>query len=386
MDKQSGSKDAVTILLGGDVSPRRVEFGEPPESLFALVQAKMKEGDIRFCHVPHSLGTQGHLQYRNHITNYERQAKENVKSLTFAGFDVVCHASNNCFDYGPEALLETLQVLRSNNIKVVGAGKDIAEARTPAVFDKKGVKVGFLSYCCVVNMEYEAREGKPGCTPLRVATYYEVQDANPGSPPRIITIPNEGDVRAMEEDVSKLRKQVDVVVVSMHWGTHEPGTLAMYQPVVGHKAIDAGADIVVGHHGALLKGIEFYKGKPIFYSLAHFAVERPHNPQPPRGLHSSGPSTLYMKSRGAEPGWERNPGAKERRYSMLVKCLAGKNGVEKISFLPVYINRLAEPEFMAPSDPRFNEVVSYAERWCKELGTGLTVDGDEVIVHKLAAR
>ncbi|MBI4330219.1 MAG: CapA family protein [Chloroflexi bacterium] len=382
MISQTGQQDNVVILLGGDVSPRRVEFGEPPESLFALAHDKMQEADIRFCHVPHALSTRGCLQYRTHITYYERQSPENIRSLTYAGFNVVCHASNNCFDYGPEAMADTLDLLRRNNIKVVGAGKNIAEARTPAIFETNGVKVGFLSYCCVVMVEYEAREDKPGVCPIRVATYFEIVDVNPGAPPKIITIPREDDVRAMEEDVRKLRSQVDVVVVSMHWGTHEPGTLAMYQPVVGHRAIDAGADLVVGHHGALLKGIEMYKGKAIFYSLAHLAVEKPANLKPPPGVHSKGPASLYMKTKSSEPGWERYPGAKERRYSMLVKCVAGKNGVRKISFLPVYINRLAEPEFVSQGDPRFSEVVGYAERWCKELSANLTAEGDEIVVSE----
>ncbi|MBI4331502.1 MAG: CapA family protein [Chloroflexi bacterium] len=379
MTDQSRPKDTVVIHLVGDVSPRRIEFGEPPESLFALAHDKMREADIRFCHLAHTLSTKGCLQYRNHITWYGRQHPDNVKSLVSADFNVVCHASNNCFDYGPDALVDTLELLRRNNMQVIGAGKDIAEARKPAIFEKKGIKVGFLSYCGVVMVEYEARENKPGCCPIRVSTYFEIVDVNPGAPPRIITIPREDDVQAMEDDIRRLRSQGDVVVVSMHWGTHEPGTLAMYQPVVAHRAIDAGADLIVGHHGSLLKGIEVYKGKAIFYSLAHFAVERPTVKAPP-GVHSTGPSTLYSKSRSYEPGWERYPGPKERRYTMMVRCEAGKTGVRRVSFVPGYINRLAEPEFVAQSDPRFGEVVGYAERWSKELGTRLTVEGDEVVV------
>ena len=69
-----------------------------------------------------------------------------------------------------------------------------------------------------------------------------------------------------------LRKQVDIVALSIHWGIHFiPAVLADYQREVAHAAIDAGADVILGHHTHILKPIEVYKGKVIFYSLANFA-------------------------------------------------------------------------------------------------------------------
>ncbi|MBI4334054.1 MAG: CapA family protein [Chloroflexi bacterium] len=379
MTDKANPKDTLIIHLAGDVSPRRIEYGEPPESIFALTHLKIKEADIRFCHVERSFSTRGCMQYRDRPTWYGRHHPDNVKALVFAGFDLVSHASNNCFDYGPEALLETLEVLRRNNIQVVGAGKDLAEARTPVIMERKGIKVGFLAYCSVMAVEYEAREGKPGCAPIRVSTYYEVQDPQPGNPPRIITIPLEEDARAMEEDIRKLRGQVDILIVSQHWGTHQPGVLSMYESAVGHRAIEAGADLIVGHHPGIIKGIEIYKGKVIVHSTGNFALETPHHLKPPPGVFSSRISGTHVKWE-TEPGWERYPASKERRYCMMIKCVAGKRGIEKVSFIPAYINRLAEPEFVSHSDPRFGEVVRYAEQWCKELGTNLTVEGDEVVV------
>lgn len=383
---QASSKDTVVIHVVGDVRPRRVECGEAPESLFAMTHQKIKEADIPFCHLECNLSTRGCLQYRPRPTWNGRNHPGNVKSLVSAGFSAVSHATNNCLDYGPEALLETLDVLRDNNIRVIGAGKDIAEARKPAIIEKKGLRVGFLAYCSVMDAQDVAREDRPGCVPIRVSTYYEVQDSNPGAPPGIITIPLEDDVRAMEEDIRKLRNQADIVVVSMNWGTHQPGVVAMYQPAVGHRAIDVGADLIVGHHSALIKGIEIYKGKVIFYSLAHFALDMAHHLKPPPGVYTRGPSTLYYESRSYEPGWERNPGPKERRYTMMVRCVASKKAVQKVSFVPGYINRLAEPEFVSQNDPRFHEVLNYAECWCKEMGTNLAVEGDEVVVCKATAR
>ncbi|MFC1930404.1 CapA family protein [Chloroflexota bacterium] len=380
MDKQEFFHDTVVIHLAGDVGPRRVEYGEEPESLFAMAHKKIKEADISFCHLERILSTRGCMQHRDRPTWYGRHHPDNVKSLVFAGFNVVSHAANNCFDYGPEALLDTLEILKINNIQVTGAGKDIQEARQPAIIEKKGVKVGFLSFCSVMAEEYEAREEKPGCTPIRVSTFYEVQDPQPGNPPKIITIPLEDDVKAMEEDIQKLRNKVDVLIVSQHWGTHQYGVISMYQPVVGHRAIDAGADLIVGHHSGLIHHIEQYKGKFIFYALGNFALETPHHLKPPPGAFSKRISSTHIKW-DVEPGWERYPGPRERRYVIMVRCTIRDGTIQKISFLPVYINQRAEPEFLTSADTRFHEVFNYTDKMCKELGTNLTVKGDEVIVY-----
>ncbi|MBI4331127.1 MAG: CapA family protein [Chloroflexi bacterium] len=383
MDTGSSSTDGILIHAVGDCGPRRIDYGETPESLFAVSHQRIKEADISFCQLEWNFSTRGCLQYGDHTTHttwYGRVHPDNVRSLVSGGFNVVSHASNHCFDYGPESLLETIEVLRRNNLQVIGIGRDIAEARKPAIVERKGVKVGFLAYCSALPEEYEAREGKAGCAPIRASTYYETQDFAAGMPPRIVTIPREEDVRAMEEDIRNLRKLVDVVVVSMHWGLHFiVGTLAMYQPVVGRRAIDAGADLIVGHHPHLIKGIEIYKGKAIFYSLGNFAQETPWHLKPPSGVHAKNVSNKYRKWR-QEPGWERYSGPPDKRYSMMARCAVGSNGIRKVTFLPVWINQRAEPEFLTRNDARFQEVLDYVGPFCEELGTSLKVEGDEVVV------
>ncbi|MBI4330961.1 MAG: CapA family protein [Chloroflexi bacterium] len=365
MDKSS---DILVIHAVGDCGPRRIEYGEPSESLFARVHQRIKQADISVCQLEYNLSTKGCLQYRAHSTWQGRVHPDNVRSLVFAGFDVVTHAANHCFDYGPESLLETIDVVRRSNMQIIGVGKDIAEARKPAILERKGIRVGFLDYCSVMDVEYEAREGKPGCAPLRVSTYYEAQEYQAGTPPKIVTIALESDVVAMEEDIRQLRKQVDVVVVAMHWGIHLiPGVLAMYQPTVGHRAIDAGADLVIGHHAHLVKGIEVYKGKVIFYSLGNFAQDTPFHLKPPpgvQGLPKVGHST-----------------SADSHYTMMARCVVNQKAIQKVSFIPGWINQKAEPELLVATDPRFAEVTRYLERWCAELGTALVQEGNEVIIR-----
>ena len=98
----------------------------------------------------------------------------------------------------------------------------------------------------------------------------------------------------MEEDIRAAKARADVVIMSIHWGIHHvPGMLADYQFTVGHRAIDAGADLILGTHAHLIKGIEIYKGKAIFFSLGNFAEETPHHLAPPPGAFHSSTSPKY---------------------------------------------------------------------------------------------
>lgn len=99
---------------------------------------------------------------------------------------------------------------------MIGAGRNIAQARRPAVLERVGTKIAFLAYCSVAAPGSEAEENKPGCVPMRASTSYEQIDWQPGTPPRIVTWADKDDLAAMAEDIRRARGQADVVVVSIH--------------------------------------------------------------------------------------------------------------------------------------------------------------------------
>ena len=114
---------------------------------------------------------------------------------------------------------------------------------------------------------------RPGCAYVQVITHYELDHASPGGPPRIYTFAEPESTEAMLTDVEKLRREVDVLIVALHKGIgHTPAALAMYERPLAKAAIDAGADIVVGHHAHILRGIEMYKGRPIYHGLGNFVT------------------------------------------------------------------------------------------------------------------
>ena len=91
--------------------------------------------------------------------------------------------------------------------------------------------------------------------------------------PKLLLFPTKTNWRLCRKISKNAKEQADVVVMSIHWGIHHiPKVIAMYQPKVAHAAIDAGADLILGHHPHVLKGIEVYKGKVCFYSLGNFVL------------------------------------------------------------------------------------------------------------------
>lgn len=177
-----------------------------------------------------------------------RASPEVGKSLVKAGFDLVTLANNHSMDYSEEALLDTLDFLKENNIKYVGAGHDIYEASGPSYIKVKGMKVAFLGFSEIVPSGYNATESYPGIAPGRM----------------------EYDGATFDEYVQGARKKADIVVVLFHWGEERNFYADSWQQELAHQAVDMGADLVVGSHPHVLQGIEEYKDKLIVYSLGNF--------------------------------------------------------------------------------------------------------------------
>jgi poly-gamma-glutamate synthesis protein (capsule biosynthesis protein) len=147
-----------------------------------------------------------------------------------------------------------------------------------------GLRVALIGVACTVPLEADARPGKPGIAPLRIHVSFELeigqQAEQPGSMPPVRTWADASDLERVANEITRARDVADLVIVSMHWGV--PGhwlspcfnqILAEYQTPVGHALIDAGADVIHGHHSHSLHPIEVYRGKPIIYSLGNFLFD-----------------------------------------------------------------------------------------------------------------
>lgn len=364
-------RDDVLLYGVGDVglSP------DNPEELFALALPRLKEADILFGQLETNLSERGSSQL--HIHPGARIHPGNAKALASAGFDVVSFASNHTLDWGVDSLLDTIDAVRQNGVNIIGVGKNIDEARKPVIIERNGTKVAFLAYCSVFPKGYDARHGRPGLAPVGASTFYEQVDWQPATPPRIVSWANSGDLEAMKEDIRNVRPLADVVVMSIHWGIHfAPALIAMYQKEVGYAAIDAGVDLILGHHSHILKGIEVYRGKVIFYGLCNFAF---HLPIDRLRYHAFRPHYGF----DIDPEYPNYGFPPDARKSMMAKCVISNKKITKVSFLPVMINKKSQPEFLTRGDKRSQEVFDYMNNITRDqnLAAEYTWDGDEVIVR-----
>jgi poly-gamma-glutamate capsule biosynthesis protein CapA/YwtB (metallophosphatase superfamily) len=368
----------ITVLAVGDVLVNR----DDADSIFAYVASTIKSADIAFCQLETNYSERGIVLPQTRVPSIAHP--RNVLAIRKAGFNVVSFASNHCLDYGFEAFFDTIQVMKETGIDLIGVGKNIEEARRPQVIDCRGTKIAFLAYNSILPMGYWADANRPGCAPMRAWTVYEqIEHDQPGTPPRIHSFAHEGDKVAMVEDIQKVKAQVDLVVVSMHWGIHfTEAEIATYQKEVGYAALDAGADVILGHHAHILKPVEIYKGKPIFYSLCNFAFDLP---LPQEFLNSPRWRELMQlnSSWTIDPRYKAYPFPADSRMSMACKLLISNKQIERVSFLPALVNEDSQPRFLTRKDREFSEMVKYVEKITKaqKIDTIFTVKGDEVLIE-----
>ena len=362
--------NTATILGVGDVGP----IHEPISRYSEHVRSVLAQADIRFAQCERVYSERGALQLHSG-GGHSRVAPGMASVFSDCAFDVVSLASNHAMDWGPDALLDTMDVFRERGIRTVGAGRNIEEARAPSIVEANGIRVAFLAYCSILHEGYEATASKPGVAPLRVHTYYRAFDYQPGVPPEVVTVPHEDDLHALLDDVRAARSRADVVVLSLHWGIHYiPRLIAGYQPAVARAAFEAGADVILGHHAHTPKAIGVHGGKVCFYSLSNFIMSSTaKSPEKARAFEEKYHVTL-------DPDYPHLSYGSDAKRSLIAKAVASRTGVERVSFMPVLIDPALRPTPLRRSEPAFEDAVRFM-MWASEgFGAELRPEGDEVVV------
>ena len=365
------------IVAVGDLAGNRPE----PDSIFDLVREEIGAADIAFGQIEAVYSSQGLLNVSG-TSSPLRGDVSNIAAMKRAGFTIASLASNHCMDYGIEGFTDMLEQFKAAGIQTFGAGANLALARKPLITEHHGNRIGWLAYCSILPMRYWADVDRPGCAPARARTVYETLEPDqPGTPPRIITYPNDEDLAGITADIQALKARVDVVIVSMHWGLHfREAELATYETKYGRAAVDAGADVILGHHQHILKPVEVYRGKPIIYGMANFAFDMYYQPG-----EFEKPERMERRER-LHPGWKRDPDYPtfpfpvDSRKGMLVKIVVEDRRIKRLSWLPVMINQKSQPRCLPHGDPQFGEIVAYMEKITRaqKLSTEYIVSGDEV--------
>jgi poly-gamma-glutamate synthesis protein (capsule biosynthesis protein) len=365
---------SLKLMLVGDLildEPDPDSFFEPSRSI--LQQADLLVGHVE---VPHTRrGRENSSDVPAPPSN-----PENLAALKRAGFHIATLAGNHIADAGPDGIEDTINTLRQLDIATTGAGMNLAEARKPAIVERQELRVGTLSYNCVGPKDSWAGENKPGCAYVHVITHYELDHASPGGPPRIYTFVEPDSAEVMVAEVEDLRREVDVLIVALHKGIgHTPAALAMYERPLAKAAIDAGADIVVGCHAHILRGIEMYKGRPIYHGLGNFvavtrALNIEANPSPKRLEWARRRRELFGFE--PDPNYPTYPFHPEARNAMIAVCEIDADGVRKAGFLPCWVNPKGQPEICG-DDARGRAVALYIEQITRKAGLRASFEWSE---------
>jgi hypothetical protein len=307
----------------------------------------------------------------------------NLQPLVSSGFDLVTLAGNHFHDAGVAGIQDTITWLKEHTISYLGAGMNIDEARKAVIIERKGTRIGFLDYNCVGPKEGWATEKRAGVSYIHIISHYEEVYSTPGGPPEIFSWPEERSLKRMEADIRELRTECDVLIVTLHKGIgHTPVKLAQYEQEISYAAIDAGADIVIGHHAHILRGIEFYQGKPIFHGLCNFVTWVPFL----ASLENKENDPWIQKRRelfGFEPNPEypTYPFHPEAIYSMIAKFTIKNKKISNISYIPLRMNKQGMPEVMK-RDEKGQEVFEYIDSITQKAGLNARFkwDGEEVTV------
>jgi poly-gamma-glutamate capsule biosynthesis protein CapA/YwtB (metallophosphatase superfamily) len=234
------------VMLDRDV--KKAALAHNWQWIFAETAPLLRSMDLAFCNLECPIGSKGKF------INMFQAPPEAVEGLVYAGFDVVSLANNHILDYHHEGMLETMEILTENNIAGVGAGSNLEAARQPVILEVQGIRIGFVSY---TEMWFvHARE------PIS----WQATSDEPGVVPAL--------PEYIWEDISALRDEADIVIASFHWGKEYASQPAAEQKALARLAVDAGTDLVLGHHPHVLQGIEFYKHGVIAYSLGNFVFDQ----------------------------------------------------------------------------------------------------------------
>jgi poly-gamma-glutamate capsule biosynthesis protein CapA/YwtB (metallophosphatase superfamily) len=267
-----------SMILTGDVNLMNVDDPAVP---FARVRDEFRAADIVFSNLECCL----YDPPRGHAVEQEGffAAPATGEALRSAGIGAVGVANN--VNYGEAAISASIARLDKLGVRHCGAGANVATARAPVIVERDGIRYGFLQRSSVYwPTNHEAGANSTGIAVIRAHTAYqvpmhkmrsEIPPMNrPGIPPVIITWADPDYLRIFTEDIAALRNRADIVVASCHWGLHKE--VLGYMREIGRAAIDAGADLVIGHGPHYSLAVEAYRGKAIFYGLGSFSFHTGH--------------------------------------------------------------------------------------------------------------
>ena len=368
--------DVIITAVGDMIFNEQISTLRDPERRQLL--RLMQEADIAYGNLEFSINDRPELQ--RPFYNF-RAGREFVWELAATGINMVSMANNHALDFGPEGLRDCLRALDLASITRAGAGMTLAEARAAGSMrvQSQTTRFGLLSYVRYWTQKYRCTDPSGPC--LATINPAEIVIAKPDGTTEKVEGLVASDLDAMDDDIVMAKRHNDVVMVSLHnhdrshhraYGLQD--TTPANDEVMYRRAIDAGADVVLGSGPHVLRGIEWYKGKPIIYSLSNFIYQYRTPDKIPVDL---------IHQRDGEIARPTNVSVWDRRdpveifEGVMARLTFNQEKITRIELIPFTIDDEG-PLYGAPrlaSSRRAAEIIDRLERLSQPYGTTIVDKG-----------
>ncbi len=357
----------ITILAVGDLAPlRNITDCQPNVN---QVWQRFQNADISMANLELPL-TNSTVKADKAIT---LKADPSIAySLAEVGIDLVSVANNHACDFGHQGLFDTLDALQKANVSAVGGGENLDASLEPVIQEMNGVRIAHFGLCSALPTGFAAAPTRPGIAPIRARSRFYIDsitlDEQPGISPWVETSVVQDDLDYVCQKIAAVKKEVDFIVVNMHWGIPHgwcalfQGPLADYQKPLAYGLIDAGADLIIGHHPHVLHGIEQYKNGVIAYSLGNFLFHSMSDDHVTKLTTKYPPYNVDSLEKG------------EARDAVVMETDLVDGKMKEIRFYPVALNGRGEPEFL--SGQTAVNVIQRLQKHSNSLGAEIVRDGE----------
>ena len=333
-----------TIAMVGDVF---LQEPLPQSSELAAVAGVLRGADIAFANLETPVSTRGAPVEKWINMRMPPALLDDVQKL---GFNILTLANNHMMDFGEVAFFDTLNHLKERGLPYVGAGGNLDEAWRAEIVTAGDARIAFLGAASTLGVQSAATDERPGVAPIHIAESYNIDFAGsmeqPGSAPYVFTRAWTEDLERAIAAVAAARQEADFLVLALHWGvppfwrSRFQDGLADYQIEVGRALIDAGADVIVGHHPHSLQEVDVYRGKPIFYSLGNFVFHRNKGPVSDTPISRSAPYAVNVNRRN-------------RNWSETIIVFAEiAGGSLTVRLQPALLDEIGNPRLLADDEAR----------------------------------
>ncbi len=361
----------------------------------AEVKDYIRQGDFRFCNLETTV-TDGKGCFGNQISggSWLKMDPDNLNYLEEYGFNAVNSANNHSMDYSYNGLLDTIDNLRAWGYEAAGIGENMGAASAPVYIDTPNGRAALISMAVLLDVtenptamagEQSRRViGRPGVNGLRIRKCYVVRPEHiailrqlaaetkanvnteilrsegyrPALPDGVAEFDtlmfkegetasieytlNEADMKRLEKAIFEAKMQADYIYVSLHDHNAQgrKDVPLPYCEAFARACIDYGADGVIGHGPHLLRGIEIYKNRPIFYSLGDFVLQNENIPYGPEDFYAeygmTSDSTMHELFATRSNGFTRGLATKQVMFETVIPYWEMDAGrLVKLELMPV---------------------------------------------------